>query len=326
MHLTHLEAHAMSFQLRPEESLRKGLRRIVRNQLDGILEELTAAPKGPRDEAVHEARKGLKKVRAVLRLVRPVIGEKRYRRENTCFRDAGRPLTEVRDARILIETLDKLGEHFREHIAGRSFADVRKALQDNLRAVRKRVLDEHNAFAVVAETVSQARERVKGWTDVPDRWSSVGAGLQDTCRQARAAFRDAAADPGVAELHEWRKQVKYLRYQLEVLRPLWPERMEELAAEADRMGGLLGDDHDLAVLRQMLTGDPPPAADEGEREALLALLDRRRAELGQEVLLLGERFFQDRPRELARRLMGYWKTWRGQASPPQADEPLPAPA
>jgi CHAD domain-containing protein len=316
----------MSFQLRPEESLRKSLRRIVRNQMDAVLEELTAAPKGPRDEVVHEVRKSLKKIRAVLRLVRPVIGEKVYRRENTCFRDAGRPLTEVRDARILIETLDKLVEHFQEHIAGRSFADVRKVLRDNLRAVRKRVLDEHNAFVVVAETVRQARERVKGWTDVPDKWSSVGAGLQDTCRQARAAFRDAAADPSVAKLHEWRKQVKYLRYQFEVLRPLWPERMEELATEADRMGDLLGDAHDLAVLRQLLTRDPRPVADDGEREALLALIDRRRAELEQEVLLLGERFFQDRPRELARQLKGYWKTWRGQASPTQANEPLPAPA
>jgi CHAD domain-containing protein len=315
----------MSFQLRPEESLRKSLRRIVRNQMDGILEELTGSHNGPRDEAVHEARKSLKKIRAVLRLVRPVIGEKRYRRENTCFRDAGRPLTEVRDARILIETLDKLVEHFQEHVAGRSFADVREALRDNLRAVRKRVLDEHNAFVVVAETVSQARDRLKGWTDVPDRWSSVGAGLRDAGRQARAAFRDAAADPSVAKLHEWRKQVKYLRYQLEILRPLWPERVEELATEADRMGDLLGDDHDLAVLRQVLTRDPPPVADEGEREALLALIDRRRAELAQEALLLGERFFQDRPRELARRLKGYWKTWRGQASPTQADEPLPAP-
>jgi CHAD domain-containing protein len=100
--------------------------------------------------------------------------------------------------------------------------------------------------------------------------------------------------------------------------------MEELAGEADRMSDLLGDDHDLAVLRQMLTRAARPA-DEGEREALLALIDRRRAELEQEVLVLGQRFFQDRPRELARRLKGYWKTWRGQASPSQANESLPAP-
>jgi len=138
----------MAFELNLDESLRRNLRKIVRAQLDDALEELTGARKGSRDEAVHEVRKSFKKVRAVLRLVRPEIGEKTYREENTCFRDAARPLTEVRDAKILIETLDKLTEHFREHIAGRSFGEVRKALQANLRAVRRRVLDEEKAFVV----------------------------------------------------------------------------------------------------------------------------------------------------------------------------------
>jgi hypothetical protein len=113
----------MSFELRSGDSLRKGIRRVIRKQLDDALEELTGEHRGQRDEAVHETRKCFKKVRAVLRLVRPVIGTKAYRAENTCLRDAARPLTEVRDAKILIETLDGLIEHFREHIAGRAFGD-----------------------------------------------------------------------------------------------------------------------------------------------------------------------------------------------------------
>ena len=103
--------------------------------------------------------------------------------------------------------------------------------------------------------------------------------------------------------------------------PLWPERLTELAQEADKMGELLGDDHDLAVLHQMLTDHDTPIAEADEAEVLLALIDRRRAELEQDALLLARRFFQDRPREFARRLKGYWKTWRAQADLEQADEP-----
>src|SRR5215475_14207002 len=131
----------MSFELKPGQSARKNVRRIARKQLDDALEQLTGTV-GARDEAVHEVRKSLKKVRAVLRLVRRAIGEATYRAENTCFRDTARPLTEVRDARILIETLDNLIEHFKGHVVGRSFDDVRKAMEANLRAVRKRVLEE----------------------------------------------------------------------------------------------------------------------------------------------------------------------------------------
>jgi CHAD domain-containing protein len=309
----------MSFELNADESLRKNVRRIARNQMDNVLECLTGPRQGSRDEAVHEARKSFKKIRAVLRLVRPVIDEESYREENTCFRDAGRPLTEVRDARILIETLDRIAEHFKEHIVGRSFDDVRRALQKNLRAVRKRVLDEQDAFAVVAEAVRQSRGRIKSWADVPNKWPAVGEGLEDVYRRAGDAHEEAIADPTVEALHEWRKQAKYLRYQVEILRPIWRERMEELARETDRMGDLLGDDHDLAVLRQMLTDDPGRFGDEGNREVLLALIDRRRAELEQEAMVLGRRFFQDSPGDFARRLRGYWKTWRGQSEPGPPD-------
>jgi CHAD domain-containing protein len=300
----------MSFELKADESLRKSLHRIVRKQLGNVLKELTEPHPGPRDEVVHDARKALKRVRAVLRLVRPVVGEKAFQRENTCFRDAARPLTEVRDARILVETLDKLIEYFKEHIAGQSFSDVRKSLQAHLREVRRRVLDEQNAFAVVAETIRRERDGVKGWMKVPNRWRSVGLGLRETYRRAKDSFKVAKADPTDEKLHEWRKQAKYLFYQLEILRPLWTERMDEMVHEVDQVGELLGDDHDLVVLRQMVKDGSEKLGDDGDRETLLALIDRRRDEVQQEVMLLGERFFQDKVRDFARRFSGYWKTWR----------------
>jgi CHAD domain-containing protein len=111
----------MAYELKPDQSLRKGLRRIVRKQVEKTLELLTSDQAGSRDETVHETRKAFKKVRAILRLARPVIGEGLFRAENTCFRDAARPLTEVRDAKILIETLDNLTKHFEEHVRGRAF-------------------------------------------------------------------------------------------------------------------------------------------------------------------------------------------------------------
>jgi hypothetical protein len=97
--------------------------------------------------------------------------------------------------------------------------------------------------------------------------------------------------------------------------------MEELADEADRMSDLLGDDHDLAVLRERLTREGEPLGDEGDREVLLALIDRRRAELLEETLHLGERFFLDQPREFAREVKGYWKAWRAEIGVGQDKQP-----
>ena len=82
--------------------------------------------------------------------------------------------------------------------------------------------------------------------------------------------------------------------------------MTELAGEADRMTELLGDDHDAAVLRQKLVNAPEEFGGPEGVEMLLALVDRRRAELQQQALALGLRFFEEQSKAFARRLKGYW--------------------
>src|ERR1700683_1806158 len=96
----------MSFQLAADEPVGKSIKQIVRKQMESA--QALLRPRLLRDEAVHEVRKHFKRIRAVLRLVRGELGEQIYHRENICFRDAGRPLTEIRDARVLLETLEQL--------------------------------------------------------------------------------------------------------------------------------------------------------------------------------------------------------------------------
>src|SRR5262249_61086923 len=134
------------------------------------------------------AAKRFKKVRAVLRLVRDDLGAKVYRKENVAFRDAGRPLTAVRDARVLVQALDKLAEHFAEDVPPRTFAKVRKVLMADQRAVRRRVLDRDDAFARVTADVEAARERVKGWTLGHNGWAALKGGLERGYRDGYQAF------------------------------------------------------------------------------------------------------------------------------------------
>ncbi len=203
----------MSFRLKLDKSVRKGIRRVAQKELRDALEHVTQRSHGARDEAVHEARKCFKKVRAFLRLVRPVIRNRNYRDENTAFRDTARPLSEVRDAKILVQGVDKLAEHFADRIHGQPFTAICHELKTHQRAVRKRVLDEEHAFGAVEAAVRKALARLDDWTDVSNHWTSVGKGVRQVYRQARRACVSATEEPRMEKLHEWRRQVKYLRYQ-----------------------------------------------------------------------------------------------------------------
>jgi CHAD domain-containing protein len=117
-----------SYRLQPDESAPDGIRRIARAQIDLAHEQLTG--RGERDigKAVHEARKTFKRVRALLRLARDELGDEVYRRENAVFRDAGRGLSGVRDAAVLVETLDDIRERYGDELPDGAFAGLRDAL------------------------------------------------------------------------------------------------------------------------------------------------------------------------------------------------------
>jgi CHAD domain-containing protein len=300
----------MAFQLRRNESIAKGIKRIARRQIESALEEL--ASRSNANEIVHEVRKRLKRLRAVLRLVREPLGEKVYRRENISFRDTARPLTEVRDAEALIESSDALAKHFGNDIGTEAFAAVRKALRANLRAVRKRVLDQEGALAMVTTALECAQARVRDWSIGAKGWAALCGGLRRVYKAGRGAMRAAGSEPTAENMHEWRKQAKYLWHQLEVLEPVWPSVMEVLASQVHTLTQQLGDDHDLFVLRQTVTGDSETYGGEAHLETIIALIDRRQEELRQEAFQLGRRLYQDAPDAFTDRIEGYWKAWRSE--------------
>ena len=121
----------MSFELKQGESLRKGVRRIVRKQLECAQDALEDSGRESLDERIHSARKSFKRVRAVLRLVRYAVGRSAYEFENEAFRDAGRPLSEVRDAKILIEALKSLEKRRRTATAKAAFSAAKAWLMSD---------------------------------------------------------------------------------------------------------------------------------------------------------------------------------------------------
>jgi CHAD domain-containing protein len=302
----------MSFQFKPDESVARGVKRIIRKELDAILEQLTGPTGEPDEEVVHDVRKGLKKVRAVLKLARKALGTRTYRKENTCLRDAGQPLTSVRDARVLVQTLDGLGGR----VSAKRLAAIREGLLAHEQEVRLQVLEGEGAFAAAADAARAVRGRAKRWGFDRGGWSAVGPGLERTYRDGARAFAVAVAEPSTANLHEWRKRAKDLWHQLQLLERIRPDELKECADRAHQLGDLLGDYHDLAVLLGTVSDEPVRFGGSDSVQALLPPLIGRQEELRREAEELGRRVYADQPPSFVRRLKGYWKTWRCGAGAP----------
>lgn len=299
----------MPFEIDNHGNLQKQVRNAASLQLDKALQSLhpdeTAAS---RDESVHNARKRLKEVRALLRLVREGLGPKRFDKENKTLRDAARPLSELRDSAALLESLQSLEEHYSGTASPDTFKSVRGDLQRRRSAIRERILIENKALERAEAFVKKVRGRAGRWDLEGGSWQILKAGLHRAYERGHKAMVNASGNATDENLHEWRKRAKDLRYQLELLEPLKPQVLKATATDAETLTDLLGDDHDLAVLRGLLDEELKDTVTHEAAETLKGLIDSRRADLQHSAMALGEKLFAETPGRFVDRIKAYWKT------------------
>jgi CHAD domain-containing protein len=295
---------AGDYRISPTAEPAVEIRRVAAARLDHALEQLRDREPGTAG-AIHEARKDLKKARSLLRLVRGRLEKGARRRDGERLRDAGRMLSDVRDAEVKLEALAALRERGLEGTEMPAYAD---ALERERRGAERGEKVE-GRIDRAAGVIQAVRGEIAGWPLEEGEWTPAGRGLRREYARGRAAFA-AARDGGSDELvHDWRKRAKDLWYHLRLLAEAEPEAMRGRIAEAHELSTLLGSHHDLAVLAADARGRLP--AGSPALEELEAAARRRQAELFVDAERLGERLYAEKPKAFRRRLRDAWRAALG---------------
>ena len=285
-----------------------GIKRIALEQIDEALVQLTD-PNGDLDGAVHSARRCFKRLRAVLRLVRNEIGETIYGRENALYRGVGRRLSAVRHSAVRLKTLDTLVEHCGDRSILDAVADMREKLASEHQTAVHDTLDEQLTAEITAR-LRKARPHVDTWPIEHDCFSALYGGLRRVYKRGRNRLADAHAKLNDESLHEWRKQIKYLWYQIRVLRPTGSNALRDLARSLHDLSDTLGDDHDLAELRGIVVDSLHIGSNGDESHILTSLIDQRRAELQPTAWSLGRRVYAQEPAAFVGRVAAHCQVCR----------------
>jgi len=287
----------MAYRIDLEAPLAAELRRVAADQLGSAVAGLEAAGARGRAAAVHGARKSVKKTRALLRLARPGLPGDVYRDEQDALRAAGRLLSGARDADVLGATVDALAERFAGRLPVPQFNGLRRAVVTQARADGA---EDRSAEAIAALRAIAARLAALPLDDVDAAALRKGAVRVQRAgaKRCTAARKAGGGDP----LHELRKRAKDRWYHERLLRDGWPAIGKAYAGEADRLGELLGDEHDLAVLDERLARRGGELRTRADLDVVRALIAERRAELAAEALALGRRLYGEKPKACGRRL------------------------
>ncbi len=298
----------MSYKLKDKESVSTGIKRIASEQTKKAITELTCSDKVGVDEAVHQARRRLKKTRAVLRLVRYSLPPSTYKQNNQSFRDIGRNLSELRDSKVRIKTLDNLIAHA-DTVSPELFSNIRREFYVDYRQEYQRVLD-GDILSLVKNELKDAQDDINNWTIKPNSWSTVDRSLKQVYARGYKDLAKAVSKPTAENFHEWRKRVKYLRYQLQVINPIWKDLVQTLVEQTHVLSNYLGEDHDLAVLKKFVSSQPERFDRDRELDFLIPLIEHRQKELRTAAISLGKKIYTEKPKNFVRRLGNYWQVWR----------------
>lgn len=287
----------MAFRFKLGEPFDEGARRIAVEQIERAQDLLKES--GDHAVTIHETRKSLKRLRALLRLVRPAMGESAFRDENAKLRDIGLSLSGARDRFVLLETLNKLE-------ASTGFG--RRGLAETLRQAIGAANGEGAPLTMqqAYDCLADARKRLAKLQLSGSGFEVVGPGLERSYRRARRAFTEAYEKPSDEAFHEWRKGAQAHWRQMTLLARAWPDNLGARALEARTLSQILGDDHDLALLGAFARSDAA-----GFSEEQVALVEksvgRRQSELRATARPRGERLFAPSPKRLRRAIATYWE-------------------
>ena len=300
----------MAYRLTRRRPLAKELARIVAKEFEKTLDQVTGAARPV--EAIHEARKSIKKIRAVLRVLRNDLGGA-SRVQDRQLRSIAHQLSSLRDVDATLEIMESLRGHYPKLITSSIFARVHRGLV----AWRRRTLARLDPVRVsrrvarnlrpsALATTHLIRRRVKGYV-------SIRGGVTRGYRRARKALAGVHTNPEDLVFHLWRRRVKDHWYHMRLLEGL-NATARVRARRLKRLETWLGDDHNLVLLRTTILNAPATFGRDRATAVVLGCIATYQTVLRTRALRLGDRLFARRPKVFRKSVDSWWHARRASIS------------
>jgi CHAD domain-containing protein len=292
----------MAARFNAAERLDQAFARVAAEEAIAVRAALADAPDDA-EQAVHRARRGIKRVRALLRLARPPRG-KSYGRANKAWREAAHALAGERDTAVALASFDKIAETCRGQLPPEKLSAIRSCL-----AASPADANERRASPVDAAKIAlDAAECVTAPLKWPRSEADLEAGLRRAQQRLRESWKRARRESDAETLHEWRKRLKDVAAQTGFLRKVLPEQAARRREQMQELAEVLGEEHDLAILcRRLVEVTLPPGTKKVSARLMQAVAERqgelRRAAFEQGAALAGQA-----PKAFAREIVGRWSS------------------
>jgi CHAD domain-containing protein len=295
----------MDFKIIHNEPINREIKRIAIELLDDSISRLGVVQTSF-DVSIHETRKNFKKMRGLLRLVRNELGEDIFKKENILFRDTGRILSPIRDAAVMVESLNLIKKNYSNEIKQNEYDLLKKNLSVRARRVRSQFKKNKELIEAVINILENHKSDIIKLPLRKKTFTQLIPSINLVYERGLNAMQTAVRYPSASNFHEWRKRAKYLWYQTRILEDAWPEYMTLLAAKLSQLSDVLGLEHDLAELRNLLMKESTLCTNKEFQTKLSNYIGQERLKLQSDAKSLSPFIYSETPENFSGRLQAYW--------------------
>jgi CHAD domain-containing protein len=300
------------FRISERESVKETINRILYEQIDSILENC----ENKQDDfhkSIHDIRKSIKRIRAVLRLVREEIGYSSYYRENVFYRDINRSTSELRTLNVLILSLESLQVDLADKLEPERIAPLIVKIREQRDKKLEGMLSSERVLKDLSKQFENGRSRIPTLPIHSNNFKALAGGIERMYRQGKRYLKEAKKKTDTHHLHDMRKRMKYLWYQMDILNPLYPGLLKAYSSSLDSIGDKLGVYHDLAVLSDFLRESKTGLA-EIVMDTLIEACEFKKSAMLPDIFSQASAVYTEDPEAFIQRLDGYWKIYFRQIS------------
>jgi len=255
--------------------------------------------------SIHELRKNLKRIRGILRLIRHEVGHGKYHEMNSKKRKIAQQVAALRDDTSQIELLENMRKNIGDPSINRTISKAIRQIELKRKAVFEQFYAENKHEQVCNQILlSWSETRELDFAGNPDYY--ILKSLRRIHKRARSSMEISQFLKIDDLYHYWRKQVKYLMYQLMILNLAWPSYFNIYIDELNKLGDLLGNLHDLNLFNDHVINDTLIELKPFQKEKILKYIYRKRADLKKLIEKSGDIVFSERSEAFSIRIYDIW--------------------
>ena len=262
------------------------------------------------EEDVDAAREDLKRIRSIFRLVK--VEMKDYKKLNTFYRDEARKMVPLQIANAMVNTVDMIHEQYSERLYKNAFTQLRSQLVEHKQEKKDEALKKGHILQEIAQNLGEHCEQLQEHLKFKNAYTTLGSGLKKVYGKAKKAQEKLNDKVDAEHLHELQKRTSYLNYQLDILKPIWPQMISAWMQELDRLNSLLVANEGLHHLSRFLDTNPDQNHAEDGAYLMKTLIEGHSEQLQKHALLLAQKLFYFNPKDFVSYFETSWNVYNTQ--------------